>query len=389
MFPMTIKKRLFISNILMIIIPIILALVTLFVAYLVLNMMLHGSLNAIFQDTEAERDVQFGQSWDAIRSQIITVGVICVVGLVAVIYFTNRFLIKFVFRKIENPLGTLTQGVRQIKSGNLDYRILYPVQDEFQPICEDFNEMAVRLKNSVDEILKDEQSRKELIAGISHDLRSPLTSIKAYVEGLIDGVAVTDETRREYLQIIMTKTDDINNMVSQLFLFSKMDTGNFPVNPEQLDLVKEITDFVNFTQDDYQARGLSVSLGGMPEEMPVYADPTHLRSVFTNILDNSAKYKDKEPAEVIINCTVKDGAALIYFDDNGPGVLPETLPKLFDVFYRGDVSRNNPRQGSGLGLAIAAKMISFIGGGISAENLDGAGLRIIINIPLSPDEVDE
>ena len=385
---MTIRKRLFISNVLMIIIPIILALITLFIAYIVLNIMLHGSLAEIFQDTEIEQEARFGESWDSMRTQILTVGVICVSGLVAVIYLTNRFLTRFVFRKIEYPLDILTQGVRQIKDGNLDHRITYAARDEFGSVCEDFNEMAVRLKGSVEETLRDEQSRKELIAGISHDLRSPLTSIKAYVEGLIDGVAVTPETRKEYLHIIRTKTDDIINMVSQLFLFSKMDTGNFPVNPEPLDLVKEVFDFVKYTQEDYQARGLSVSLGGMPAEAPVFADSTQLRSVFTNILDNSAKYKDKEPAVVRIHCKTADGSVLVFFDDNGPGVSSDMLPKLFDVFYRGDASRTNPQQGSGLGLAIAAKMIAFMKGGISAENLDGPGLRVIVKIPVLTERID-
>ena len=379
---MTIKKRLFISNILMIIIPIILALVTLLIAYMALNTLLHGSLYEVFQDTEVEQEVYFGESWDSIRSQILTVGAIYISGLVAAIYLTNRFLTRFVFRKIEYPLIVLAQGVRQIKNGNLDHRIPYDVQDEFRPVCEDFNEMALRLKSSVEETVRDEQSRKELIAGISHDLRSPLTSIKAYVEGLIDGVAVTPETRTEYLQTIRTKTDDIINMVSQLFLFSKMDTGSFPVNPEPLDLAQEISDFVKYTQEDYQAKGLSVSLGAMPAEMPVYADSTQLRSAFTNILDNSAKYKDKEPAAVLVHCEAEDGTAVVFFDDNGPGVSSEMLPKLFDVFYRGDASRTNPQQGSGLGLAIAAKMIAFMKGGISAENLAGSGLRVIIRIPV-------
>ena len=378
---MTIKKRMFISNILMIVIPIMLALVTLLIAYGVLNIMFHGSLHEIFQGIEAERELQFSESLETMRAQILIVGILCVSGLVAITYFTSRFLIKFVFSNIERPLDMLTHGVRQIKNGNLDYRISYTVQDEFQSICEDFNEMAVRLKSSVDETLKNEQSRKELIAGISHDLRSPLTSIKAYVEGLIDGVAITPEAQQEYLQIIKTKTDDISKMVAGLFLFSKMDMGNFPVNPETLDISREITDFVNATREDYKAKGLYVCLGDIENEMVAYADPVQLRSVFTNILDNSAKYKDKEPAEAFISCKADEDTVLIYFDDNGPGVPADTLPKLFDVFYRGDTSRSDPQQGSGLGLAIASKMIAFMKGNVHAENRVAGGLRVVVSIP--------
>ena len=379
---MTIKKRLFISNILMIVIPIILALVTLVVSYVLINIIFQGSLHEIIQEVEVERNLRFGESWKSMRGQMLIVQFACVAGLIAIIYFTNRFLIKYVFRKIEQPLDILAQGVRQIKNGNLDHRISYATQDEFQPVCEDFNEMAGRLKHSVDETLKNEQSRKELIAGISHDLRSPLTSIKAYVEGLIDGVATTPEAQKEYLQTIKTKTDDISKMVSQLFLFSKMDTENYPVNPETLCIAQEISDFVGVTLDDYKVKGLTVTLGEMPKEIFVHADPTQLRSVFTNILDNSAKYKNKEYAEAFIQCEANKDSVLIFFDDDGAGVPDETLTKLFDVFYRGDDSRNNPQQGSGLGLAIASKMISLMGGCIRAENRSEGGLRIVIEIPM-------
>ena len=380
---MTIKKRMFISNILMIVIPIVLALVTLLTAYGVLNIMFHGSLHEIIREIEEERELRLGESWETMRSQILIIGVFCVLGLVVVTYFTSRFLIKFVFRNIEQPLDMLTQGVRQIKGGNLDHRISYDARDEFQPVCEDFNEMADRLKNSVEETLKNEQSRKELIAGISHDLRSPLTSIKAYVEGLIDGVAVTPEAQREYLRIIKTKTDDISKMVSQLFIFSKMDTGNYPVNPEVLDIGREITDFVNATREDFKLKGLDVDFYGIPEEIHIYADPVQLRSVFTNILDNSAKYRDKELAKARISYEAAAGYVSIFIDDNGPGVPADNLPKLFDVFYRGDISRNDPQQGSGLGLAIASKMIALMKGGIRAENRAEGGLSVIINIPVS------
>ena len=379
---MSIKKRMFISNILMIVIPIVLAFITLLVAYGLFNIIYHGSLHEIAHEIEMEYENRFDEPTETARAQLLIVGMIYVSGLVALTYFTNHFLIRFVFRNIERPLDVLTQGVQQIKKGNLDYRIIYNVQDEFQSICGDFNEMAARLKYSVDETVKNELSRKELIAGISHDLRSPLTSIKAYVEGLIDGVAVTPDAQREYLETIKTKTDDISKMVSQLFLFSKMDTGNYPVNPELLDIAKEIADFVSVTRDDYKTKGLHITFDDTIKGTAIFADSTQLRSVFTNILDNSAKYKDKESVKVLIHCETSGESIFILFDDNGPGVPDGALPKLFDVFYRGDTSRNDPQQGSGLGLAIASKMIAFMKGSIHAENLSEGGLRVVMQIPV-------
>jgi signal transduction histidine kinase len=212
-------------------------------------------------------------------------------------------------------------------------------------------------------------------------LRSPLTSITAFVEGLIDGVADTPETQQEYLQIIKQKAEDINNMVSQLFSYSQMDMGNYPITPEKLDVAKEISDFVSVSQEEYKTRGLLLEIDAMPTKTHVYADPLHLRSIFANILDNSAKYKDKENINATICCKTSEDAVFIIFEDNGPGVPEDVLPKLFDVFYRADPSRRNPQQGSGLGLPIVQKALERMGGSVEAENIKSGGLRMTIKIP--------
>jgi signal transduction histidine kinase len=212
-------------------------------------------------------------------------------------------------------------------------------------------------------------------------LRSPLTSIKAFVEGLLDGVAATPESQREYLEIIRQKTDDINSMVAQLFLYSKMDMGNYPTYPEKLEIGRELSDFVTASMEEYKAKGLTIEVRYINDRKYIYADPIQLRSVFANILNNSSKYKNKETANATISYIVKDSMIHIVFQDDGPGVPEESLTKLFDVFYRGDFSRNNPHQGSGLGLAIVAKAIERMNGKIYAENCKESGLRTIIEIP--------
>ena len=166
------------------------------------------------------------------------------------IFLTNRFLTRFVFRKIEEPLNILTNGVHEIRDGNLDYRISYQRHDEFRPVCEAFNEMAARLKQSVLLTQQQEKSRKELLAGISHDIRSPLTSIQAYVEGLLDGVAKTPAAQRKYLETIKVKAENLAKIVSQLFLFSKMELGECPGNPCSLQLGRMITDIVSGLKEE-------------------------------------------------------------------------------------------------------------------------------------------
>jgi signal transduction histidine kinase len=307
------------------------------------------------------------------------------ISFCAIMFFTNLFLTKFVFRKIKQPLELLLNGVEQISKGNLDYKIEYDENNEFKPICESFNNMAVQLSASIEEVKKNDQNRKELFAGISHDLRSPLTSIKAYVDGLLDGVAATPESQREYLQTIKQKTDDINKMVSQLFLYSKMDMGNYPTNPEILNIENEIRDFVSASQDEYKMEGLIIKILNTPTDSHIYVDPVQLRSVFANILGNSAKYKNKQTATATINCTVVNGVVKIIFEDDGTGVSENDVTRLFDVFYRIDPSRNNPHKGSGLGLAIVSKTLERMNGKISAENISTGGLRMIIEIPENND----
>lgn len=322
-------------------------------------------------------------SHDTLKSWGIGIGLFLVVLLLFVVVLINRFLTRFVFRHIAQPLKILGEGVHQIRDGNLTYRISYTEPDEFRPICEDFNDMAGRLRDSVSRSQKEEESRKELLAGISHDIRSPLTAIQAYVEGLLDGVADTEEKRTAYLSIIQKKSVEMDEMVRKLFLFSKMDMGEYPYNPEELDAVKEIGDFVKASAGEYRRRGLAVQVGPLPAKAIIFADPTYFRSILMKLLDNSAKYKKKETGSATITGGIAGQTLHLYVDDDGPGVPSEALPKLFDVFYRNDPSRKNPKQGSGLGLAIVWKAIERMGGSIRGENLPQGGLRMAMEIPLA------
>ncbi|GGO05366.1 sensor histidine kinase [Saccharibacillus kuerlensis] len=303
-------------------------------------------------------------------------------GMFTVVFFTSRFLTRFVFQKIRHPLQILADGVTQIRDGNLDYRIQYTRKDEFRPVCEAFNEMAGRLKESVWAVQKQELNRKELMAGISHDLRSPLTSIKAYAEGLLDGVASNPESQRRYVTMIKTKAEDIDHMVSRLFLFSKMDLGDYPNYPEYFDPREQLETFFLAAAEEHAEQGLRVSFGELEEGLMLYADPVQFRRVLANIVENSMKYKEREDVTVSVEAREAGGRLRIKVEDDGPGVTDEALPKLFDVFYRGDASRSSPDRGSGLGLAISEKAIAFMDGSIRAEHGTGGGLRIVIELPV-------
>jgi len=275
----------------------------------------------------------------SLDSVIILCGIIIIFGISLSVLFTNKFLIAFVFRKIEQPLDILMNGVRQIRDGNLEYRIQYEEQDEFAPICADFNDMAVRLKKSVDLLQRQEVSRIELLAGISHDLRSPLTSIRAYVEGLLDGVARTPEAQRAYLETIKSKAIDIDQMVAKIFELSKMEIDECLDHPELLNLADEIKTFIHTVGAEYKERGLFITA---QELLPitVLADPDSLRRILVNILENSLKYKDKAVGHLTISLHPEDAYVILTLSDDGPGVPEESLQRIFDAFYRNDPARH-------------------------------------------------
>lgn len=319
-------------------------------------------------------------SYRTLKIVLVILAFILMFAILISILITNRFLTKFVFQKIEHPLDILSDGVRQISDGNLEHRIVYECQDEFAPICADFNEMAARLKASVELTKQHEQSRKELLAGISHDLRSPLTSIRAYVEGLLDGIAKTPENQKGYLEIIKNKAEDIDRMLSKIFLFSKMELGEYPDNPEILRLDDEVRQFIRALGTEYEEKGLILSANALVPAT-VLADPDQLRRVLTNIMENSAKYKTKVTGTLTISLREDKGGYRLSLCDDGPGVPKEALSHLFEVFYRSDPSRQNPHRGSGLGLAIAANAILRMKGTIEAKTGKNGGLEIVIWLP--------
>jgi len=313
---------------------------------------------------------------------VVYLGIFMFSVVLLIIVATNRLLTRVVYNNIVTPLDAFVYGVHQLRDGNLEYRIEYAGKDEFAGVCADFNEMAGRLQDMVNARQKDDESRRELIAGISHDLRTPLTSIISYVEGLEKGIATTPAVQKRYFDTIKSKALDLSHIVSQLFLFSKLDVGEFPFRMEKLDIGEEIFSFVHSVSDEYGEKGLGIFLDTSIRDVFVSADPVQLRNALTNIFDNSLKYGQAENGEIRIACGTEGQNAVITLTDNGPGVPDDNLENLFTVFYRGDRARSNPGQGSGLGLAITAKILERLGGFIRAENATESGLRVIITLPV-------
>jgi signal transduction histidine kinase len=320
-------------------------------------------------------------SYHALKTLIICCAAVLIITIILSVWGTNRFLISFVFRRIEEPLDILSKGVHDLRDGNLSYRILYVSNDEFAPVCAGFNDMAEHLKKSVESVKQHEADRTELIAGISHDLRTPITSILAYVEGLLDGIATTPDMQQKYLITIRQKAQELEYLISQLFLFSKMEFADFPVHTAVCNLAEEMHVIEQACRDEYDTDTCIIT--GQFDEVRVPVDRDLLMRICQNIIGNSVKYKKKPVVHVHISVTAEKENAMLVFTDDGPGVPSESLANLFTVFYRCDTARRNTADSSGLGLAIAAKAVQRMRGTIMAENNKSGGLSIIIRLPLT------
>lgn len=295
-------------------------------------------------------------------------------ALILTILFTNVYLTRELFSHISKPLDILVEGVERIRSGDLDHPICYSEPDEFKAACDAVDMMAAKLKASLEAEQRRQQSSKELIAGMSHDLKSPLTSIRAYTEALLEGVADTPEAQKKYLGTIYTKESEMEHMVARLLEFSKLELSEYPTKAESFELKSELEHIVSAMSPEAE-----IDLSGVTEAQ-VTADREQLRRVAENIIGNSVKYCP-ERARIDISSQCADGFVRIKFSDNGPGVPDEALPKLFDLFYRADPARVAPGSGSGLGLSIVKRSVEQMGGHAFAEKSVNGGLCIVIDLP--------
>lgn len=318
---MTIRKRLARSNLIMILIPVAIAAALLLLggglAVLLLKRVylprLWLSMAALHETGE-----QLEAAFDGAKTIAVIYGGTVILALLAAIGFTNLYLTKHLFRHIQKPLDILVSGVKRIQEGNLDAPIGYVVPDEFKPACDAVDEMAARLKTSL-EAQSRQQQKQELIAGMSHDLKSPLTSIRAYTEGLLDGVAKDEQTQARYLQTIYAKETELETLVNRLFSFAKLDLSEAPAKPEALEISGTFAEIAA----GFEAEGLDVRLDDLPDET-VMADRELLSRCMSNLLDNSRKYG---ASHVVISADISGDTVSISVSDDGPGVEASQLER--------------------------------------------------------------
>ena len=291
-----------------------------------------------------------------------------------ILVFTALSVGLWIYRSIAVPLVKLRKATQNIKEGNLDFVLEVEGKDEFSQLCQDFEEMRKRLKESTEEKILMDKENKELISNISHDLKTPITAVKGYVEGIMDGVADTPEKMDRYVRTIYNKTNEMDHLINELTFYSKIDTNRIPYSFSKLNVEDYFSDCAEELGLEMETRGIELVYANYVEKgVQVIADGEQIRRVIHNIVSNAIKYMEKPRG--IIQLRVKDVGDFIQveIEDNGKGIAAKDLPYIFDRFYRTDVSRNSSKGGSGIGLSIVKKIMEDHGGKVWATSRLGIG----------------
>ncbi len=293
------------------------------------------------------------------------------------------FMTFIVTRSMMQSLKTLKNGVRHISQGDLDFSIKTNKRDEVAQVVMAFEEMRLRLKTSIDAQVREDESRRELVANISHDLRTPVTAIKGYSEGLIDGMANTPEKREKYIRTILSKALALDRMIDDLFLYSSLDVGKANYHFDIVNAAEFFNNLCSETRLDLEENGFDVQCRfEIPEDIRIRLDRSMIQRLQHNLNENAVKYCRGSDSRAVFSAYVKDGEVICSIEDNGKGIQADALPYVFERFYRADSARTSTVGGTGLGLQISKRIVEDHGGRIWAESSYGEFTRISWSLPV-------
>ena len=302
--------------------------------------------------------------------------------MVVILIITALILSFWLYRGINTPLTTLTRAAKNIRDGNLDFELTPEGGvEEIRDLSEAFEQMRVRLKQANEaKVVFDEQNR-ELISNISHDLRTPITAVKGYCEGIMDGVADTPEKMDRYVRTIYNKTIEMDRLLNELSFYSKIATNRIPYAFDRVNVRSFFDDAAEEIRDELQSKGIEFRYRNeVPENEVIIADVEQLTRVLSNIIGNAVKYTDKPEKRIFLHVSMLGDEVEAAVKDNGKGIAAKDLSNIFDRFYRTDSSRNSKQGGSGIGLSIVKKIIEDHGGRVWASSQEGEGTTVFFSI---------
>ena len=295
-------------------------------------------------------------------------------AIIFILVLTSMVLTQWIHKGVFSPINRLNLAMQKIAEGNFDYILESDDDNEIGELYRNYEDMRLRLKESTEEKLQNEKQNRELISNITHDLKTPITAIKGYVEGIIDGVADTPERRDKYLRTISTKANDMDRLINELTYYSSIDNNRIPYNFHRINVAEFFEDCAEDVGLDLESKNIQLNYSNLVDPgTRIIADPEQLKKVINNIIGNSIKYMDKEKGVIDIRLLDEVDAIRVEIEDNGKGIAAKDLGNIFERFYRTDASRNSMKGGSGIGLSIVKKIIEDHGGYIWATSKEGEG----------------
>lgn len=315
----------------------------------------------------------------AVKSSFLTLIIaflVAGVSAIAILLWLASFFTKKMTRVVMEPLEKLIDGAERIKEGNLTEEIVYSGEKEFENVCQTFNAMQYTILKEKEQRIKNEKARTEMVAGISHDLRTPLTSIQGYIKGVLDGVANTEEKRTRYLRTAYASTKDMNVLLQKLFDFSRMESGQMIFHKVPVEIAEYVQSYIAQKEELEEDFPVKFSFSKEKEVFSdILVDVEQVQRILDNLLENSRKYAKVTPVEIMVDVLEEEHYQIVSWKDNGQGVPEEKLDRIFEQFYRCDEARSE--KGSGVGLYVVRYIMKQHGGRVEARNNHGLEVRLI------------
>ena len=314
-------------------------------------------------------------SMDALHQYVSDLLSIFLMSAVGILIFASAISILFA-RKISAPIEQIGEAARQLGSGDFTARAPVDGCEELADFATTFNNMAARLQTI-------DNARGQFMGNIAHELRTPMTSIKGFIDGMLDGTIPAEEYKH-YLGIVSQETGRLARLVQNMLDITKLESGEYKFQARNCNIWDTITDVV--LSDEKRIEDGQIDIQGLESaRQPVYADPDLIHQVVYNLVDNAIKFT---PPQGVIRFSVKrDGNMVVVAVENtGEGISPEALPFVFERFYKEDRSRGLNTRGSGLGLHICKVLINLSGGQIKAESEQGKWCRFTFTLPVGQGE---
>jgi len=299
-------------------------------------------------------------------------GILNIVYVTSAVVFGLSLIILLVFTKnVYFPLKKITAGANEYAQGNLAHHIEVNTRDEMGYLAATLNYMSTELGQM-------EEYQKTFIANVSHDFRSPLTSIKGYLEAILDGT-IPPEMHEKYLTRVISETDRLNKLTQGLLTLNSLDCKGY-LNRTSFDINRVIKDTAASFEGTCSDKNITFDLTFSESIQMVYADLGKIQQVLYNLIDNAIKFSHAD-STILIQASVKYEKIFVSIKDTGIGIPKESLKKIWDRFYKSDLSRGKDKKGTGLGLAIVREIIQSHGENIDVVSTEGVGSEFIFSLP--------